>query len=158
VDRLHFIGLSWSVDARASARDITAWLRSLGLGVHEDVFRNNGVDSEVLVELTDSDLEKFGALLGRRNFFKAIASLGAVETAAKPMISAPTPPSTNTAERRQLTVMFRDLVGSTALSAQLDPEDMRDVLFRPEFAAPWLGRNPSDSSPIHERRRKGGRP
>ena len=76
-----------------------------------------------------TDLEKIGVPLGhRKRLLKAIASLGGTETATKAATPAATASSTDAAERRQLTVMFCDLVGSTALSARLDPEDMRRVI------------------------------
>ena len=109
--------------------DIGAWLRGLGLGQYEATFRENEIDAEVLLELTDTDLEKIGVPLGhRKRLLKAIASLGGTETATKAATPAATASSTAAAERRQLTVMFCDLVGSTALSARLDPEDMRRVI------------------------------
>src|SRR5271170_660923 len=109
--------------------DVGDWLRSLGLGQYETLFRQNDIDAEVLSELTEGDLEKLGVSLGhRKRLLKAIANLGATESLAKPANPAPTSPSTDAAERRQLTVMFCDLVGSTALSAKLDPEDMREVV------------------------------
>src|SRR5271154_3623686 len=102
--------------------DIADWLRSLGLGQYEALFRQNDIDAEVLSELTDGDLEKFGVSFGhRKRLLKAIASLGPTETAAKPAAPAPPQTSPDAAERRQLTVMFCDLVGSTAMSARLDP-------------------------------------
>jgi len=109
--------------------DIGAWLRNLGLERYEPAFRDNEIDWEVLPELTEGDLEKLGLPLGpRRKLLKAIAGLSgkptavATEAASSPKRRAPE------AERRQLTVMFVDLVGSTALSAQLDPEEMRQVI------------------------------
>jgi class 3 adenylate cyclase len=109
--------------------DVGQWLRGLGLGQYEATFRENEIDAEVLLELTDTDLEKIGVPLGhRKRLLKAIASLGATETAAKAATLAATTSSTDVAERRQLTVMFCDLVGSTALTARLDPEDMREVI------------------------------
>src|SRR5271170_7690104 len=109
--------------------DVGDWLRSLGLGQYETLFRQNDIDAEVLSELTEGDLEKLGVSLGhRKRLLKAIANLGATESLAKPANPAPTSPSTDAAECRQLTVMFCDLVGSTALSAKLDPEDMREVV------------------------------
>jgi class 3 adenylate cyclase/tetratricopeptide (TPR) repeat protein len=121
--------------------DVGDWLRSLGLAQHEAVFRDNGVEVDVLVELSDSDLEKLGVLLGhRRRMQKAIANLGAapagaVERAAPPAplepVMRPVPTSlaaTEAAERRHLTVMFCDLVGSTSISAKLDAEDWRDLV------------------------------
>jgi class 3 adenylate cyclase len=109
--------------------DIGGWLRSLGLGQYESAFCDNDIDAEVLNELTDGDLEKLGVSLGhRKRLLKAISSLGAPEIPTKPTGPVPARTSTDAAERRQLTVMFCDLVGSTAMSAQLDPEDMREVI------------------------------
>src|SRR5271154_1429156 len=106
--------------------DVGEWLRGLGLGQYEATFRDNEIDDAVLSDLTDGDLEKLGVPMGhRKRLLKAIAALGAPP--ATPFVS---PPSTSpdSAERRQLTVMFCDLVGSTALSARLDPEDMRQII------------------------------
>jgi class 3 adenylate cyclase/predicted ATPase/DNA polymerase III delta prime subunit len=109
--------------------DVGDWLRSLGLGEYEAVFLENKIDAEVLADLTDGDLEKLGVPMGhRKRLLKAIASLNAIETPAKATSPTPTPPTQDVAERRQLTVMFCDLVGSTAMSARLDPEDMRGVI------------------------------
>ena len=109
--------------------DVGGWLRSLGLSQYETLFRQNDIDAEVLSELTDGDLEKFGVSFGhRKRLLKAIASLGSTETAAKPANPVPLQAFPDAAERRQLTVMFCDLVGSTAMSARLDPEDMREVV------------------------------
>src|SRR5271165_3448073 len=109
--------------------DVGDWLRSLGLGQYEALFRQNDIDAEVLSELTDGDLEKFGVSFGhRKRLLKAIASLGSTESAPKPAVAVPPQTHTDVAERRHLTVMFCDLVGSTALSARLDPEDMREVI------------------------------
>jgi class 3 adenylate cyclase len=109
--------------------DVGDWLRGLGLGQYETLFRQNDIDAEVLSELTEGDLEKFGVSFGhRKRLLKAIASLGSTETAMKPAAFMALQTSTDAAERRQLTVMFCDLVGSTALSARLDPEDMRRVI------------------------------
>src|SRR5271170_7178829 len=109
--------------------DVGDWLRSLGLAQYEAVFRENGVDGEVVPDLTDGDLEKLGVLLGhRKRLLKAIATLGAAETVSKAGNPPSSSSSTDAAERRQLTVMFCDLVGSTAMSARLDPEDMREVI------------------------------
>jgi predicted ATPase/class 3 adenylate cyclase len=111
------------------AVDIATWLQELGLERYEPQFRENEIDWEVLPELTESDLEKLGLPLGhRKKLLKAIAGLSggpaAVSTGAGP---APTPVASE-AERRQLTVMFVDLVDSTALSAELDPEDLCEVI------------------------------
>ena len=109
--------------------DVGDWLRGLGLAQYEALFRENDIDTEVLAELTESDLTGLGVSLGhRKRLLKAIANLGSTETSAKPATSLPPQASLDTAERRQLTVMFCDLVGSTALSARLDPEDMRRVI------------------------------
>ena len=95
-------------------RQIANWLASLGLGEYAQRFAENGIDASVLRDLTDLDLEKIGVLLGhRKKILRAIAELDAAVL---------------TAERRQLTVMVCDLVGSTALSARLDPEDMRALI------------------------------
>src|SRR5580704_3475826 len=109
--------------------DVGGWLRSLGLSQYETLFRQNDIDAEVLSELTDGDLEKFGVSFGhRKRLLKAIATLVSTETAAQPATPAPDQTSPGVAERRQLTVMFCDLVSSTAISARLDPEDMREVI------------------------------
>jgi class 3 adenylate cyclase/tetratricopeptide (TPR) repeat protein len=101
---------------------IAEWLEKLGLGQYAERFAQNGIDVGVLPELMDEDFEKLGVLLGhRRKMLRAIADL---DPAA--LIASPTPPQD--AERRHLTVMFCDLVGSTALSARLDPEDMWEVI------------------------------
>jgi len=112
-----------------SVTDIGTWLRGLGLGQYEAAFRESEIEADVLPELTESDLEKIGLPLGpRKRILKAIATLGSTEAAATPTKAAPAPSSTDAAERRQLTVMFCDLVGSTAMSARLDPEDMGDLI------------------------------
>jgi class 3 adenylate cyclase/predicted ATPase len=105
--------------------EIGVWLSSLGLERYEPAFRDNAIDAEVLPELTEADLEKLGVLLGhRKRMLRAIAELGTV-----PLRAVPAPErAADPAERRQLTVMFCDLVGSTELSARLDPEDLREVI------------------------------
>jgi class 3 adenylate cyclase len=113
--------------------DLGGWLRSLGLQEYEAVFRENAIDETVLPDLTDQDLEKLGVLLGhRRKLLRAIGNLENAEKASSaiPTTTAPsaTPISQDAAERRQVTVMFSDLVGSTALSARMDPEDLREVI------------------------------
>jgi len=105
--------------------DIEAWLQGLGLERYVPAFRDNEIDAEVLPELTEADLATLGLPLGpRRKLLKAIAGLrqGALPS------PAPVSATAQEAERRQLTVMFCDLVGSTALSAWLDPEDLREVI------------------------------
>jgi class 3 adenylate cyclase len=108
--------------------DVGAWLRGLGLGQYEGVFRDSEIEADVLSELTEADLEKLGLPLGpRKRILKAIASLDGTDT-AESATSLARPSPADAAERRQLTVMFCDLAGSTALSARLDPEDMRQVI------------------------------
>ena len=105
--------------------DIAIWLRGLGLERYEAAFRENEIDSEALSRLTAEDLTDLGVMLGshRRKLLKAIAALhGTADTASEAASGVPA------AERRQLTVMFCDLVGSTALAARLDPEDLREVI------------------------------
>ena len=115
--------------------DVGGWLRSLGLEHYEGKFRDNNVDWDVLPQLTADDFRDIGvvAVGDRRRLLSAIAALAAetrspaalaAEIGAEPNRSA----APATAERRQLSVMFCDLVGSTALSARLDPEDMRTVI------------------------------
>src|SRR5438128_9340541 len=107
-------------------KDIAEWLASLDLGEYAQRFAENAIDLSVIRDLTENDLEELGVLLGhRRKMLRAIAELQG-EAASKPQTSAE--PGRDRAERRQLTVMFCDLVGSTALSARLDPEDMRQLM------------------------------
>ena len=113
--------------------DIAAWLRGLGLERYEQAFRNNDVDAKILPHLTADDLKDIGiASVGhRRTILASIEALGAADPAsAETFEPVPAPPATPRpeAERRQLTVMFVDLVGSTALSGKLDPEDMQQVI------------------------------
>jgi len=125
--------------------DVGAWLRSLGLERYEAAFRENGIDLSVLPDLTDQDLEKLGVLLGhRRKLQRAIANLeGEASEKRAPLVAvvaaapaAQHPP--DTAEHRQVTVMFSDLVGSTALSTRMDPEDAARGLTR---LAVYMGAN-----------------
>ena len=96
---------------------------------NEATFRDSEVDAEVLLELTDADLEKLGMPLGhRKRLLKAIGALNMRAAGSKPPATAAPGPKAEAAERRQLTVMFCDLVGSTALAARLDPEDMRGII------------------------------
>src|SRR5580692_7377650 len=106
-------------------KDIAEWLASLDLGEYAKRFAENAIGLSVIRDLTENDLKELGVLLGhRRKMLRAITELQ--EEAAKPQ--TPAEPRRDRAERRQLTVMFCDLVGSTALSARLDPEDMRQVM------------------------------
>src|SRR5262245_27321811 len=112
---------------------IAEWLKSLGMSEYGQRFAENGIEIDVLPELTDQDLEKLGVLLGhRRRMLRAIRELSsppvATAPAAAPVPTETKPPTRDSAERRQLTVMFCDLVGSTALSARLDPEDLRTII------------------------------
>ena len=113
--------------------DLGGWLRSLGLERYEAAFRENEIDETVLPNLTAEDLKELGvAALGhRRKLLDAIATLHADTNASPSVIPGPTAVDTSPqdrAERRQVTVMFSDLVGSTALSARMDPEDLREVI------------------------------
>ena len=114
-------------------QQIADWLKTLGMSEYAERFAENAIDFSVLPDLTDQDLEKLGVLLGhRRKLLRAIADLRDIEKST-PVVSVavapPTaPPPLDTAERRQVTVMFSDLVGSTALSARMDPEDLREVI------------------------------
>jgi class 3 adenylate cyclase/predicted ATPase len=116
--------------------DIVVWLRSLGLGKYEAAFRENEITEKVLPNLTAEDLKELGvAALGhRRTLLDAIAALRNDASGEAPSVdaatasSAPSARPEDRAERRQVTVMFSDLVGSTALSARMDPEDLREVI------------------------------
>ena len=109
--------------------DIETWLRGLGLQQYLAAFRDNAIDAEIVPELTDADLEKLGVVLGhRKRLLTAIATLAAPQPVVKDTPVVPAPSHGDGAERRHLTVMFCDLVGSTALSARMDPEDLREVL------------------------------
>jgi class 3 adenylate cyclase/predicted ATPase len=112
-------------------QQIADWLGKLGLSEYAQRFADNDIDFTILGDLTDQDLEKIGiASLGhRRKLLRAIANLEAIEKSAPAVVPAPaTPLPLDIAERRQVTVMFSDLVGSTALSARMDPEDLREVI------------------------------
>jgi class 3 adenylate cyclase len=106
--------------------DVSDWLRKLGLERYEAAFRDNEIDREALPKLTAEDLKDLGVMLGshRRKLLEAIAALRSKSGLRRPAADQ----VASTAERRQLTVMFCDLVGSTELSAQLDPEDLREVI------------------------------
>ena len=116
--------------------DVAVWLRSLGLGKYEAAFRENEIDETVLPSLTEEHLKQLGvtALGHRVKLLDAIAALRndagrkAIALDAAASSSAPSAHLEDRAERRQVTVMFSDLVGSTALSARVDPEDLREVI------------------------------
>lgn len=108
---------------------ITDWLASLGLSEYAGRFAENGIDFSVVPDLTDQDLKDIGVLLGhRRKMLRAISGLAGTSTLTQLPAVAPEPTHEHDAERRQVTVMFTDLVGSTALSARMDPEDLRDII------------------------------
>ena len=109
--------------------DIDGWLRGIGLAQYAEMFRANDIDGEMLGRLTNDDLKDIGvASFGhRKKLLEAIAELaGAAPVSPQPGLTEPK--AHNAAERRQVTVMFSDLVGSTALSARMDPEDLREVI------------------------------
>ena len=109
-------------------QQIADWLEKLGMSEYALRFAENDIDTSVLRHLTDQDLKELGVSLGhRRKMLAAIAELAA-SVPASPQPPVNEPKSQDTAERRQVTVMFADLVGSTALSARMDPEDLREVI------------------------------
>jgi class 3 adenylate cyclase len=115
-------------------QQVADWLERLGLSQYARCFAENDISFVILPDLTDQDLEKIGvASLGhRRLLLRSIAELKIVDkTTLAPDAAASAPPAAakmDTAERRQVTVMFSDLVGSTALSGRMDPEDLREVI------------------------------
>jgi class 3 adenylate cyclase len=113
--------------------DLGGWLRGLGLEQYEAAFRENAISEKILPNLTADDLKDLGVgMVGhRRMLLDAIAALRAEASAPTPLSDAPPArdkAAKDIAERRQVTVMFSDLVGSTALSARMDPEDLREVI------------------------------
>ena len=125
-------GSAIDTQREAAMQQIADWLEKLGLGQYAQRFAENDINFVILSDLTDQDLEKIGVMsLGhRRQLLRAIAELNGVEKATPkpvPPAAAPVAPH-DAAERRQVTVMFSDLVGSTALSARMDPEDLREVI------------------------------
>ena len=113
-------------------KPIGDWLSQVGMHEYAQRFAENGIDLDIVTELTDQDLEKIGvtSLGHRRKLLRAIVNLKAAEkvTSAAAAVAPPAPRTADTAERRQVTVMFSDLVGSTALAAQMDPEDLRELI------------------------------
>ena len=115
-------------------KQIADWLEKLGMSEYTEQFAENDIDLSVLVDLTDQDLKELGVASSghRRKLLRAIADFEAIQKSAPAVAVAAAAPAAprplDTAERRQLTVMFCDLVGSTALSARLDPEDMREIV------------------------------
>jgi class 3 adenylate cyclase len=114
--------------------DVGGWLRGLGLGQYETNFRDNKINAELLPRLTNDDLKDIGvsALGDRLQLLDAIAALAGAKPAADVRASRPGPPLPKgpavSAERRPITVMFCDLVGSTSLAAKLDAEDWRNLV------------------------------
>src|SRR5690349_13271707 len=110
--------------------DVAAWLQSLGLERYVPAFRDNEIDWDALPKLSAEDLKDLGVVLGghRRRLLDAIAALGATATADSATAAPRDLPAPAAAERRQLTVMFCDLVGSTPLSTRFDPEDLREIV------------------------------
>ena len=114
----------------AAMQQIADWLKELGMSEYSERFVENHIDLRILRELTDQDLKDLGVVsLGhRRRMLVAIREHGGSAPATSHAKPAAAPPAQHGAERRQLTVMFCDLVGSTALSARLDPEDLRGII------------------------------
>src|SRR6201997_5043932 len=110
--------------------DVAEWLRGLGLAQYEPAFRDNDIDGEVLRRLTGEDLRELGvrSIGHRRRLLDAISVLSTVLAGAAVTLASTEMLVRADAERRQLTVMFCDLVGSTELSSRLDPEDLREVI------------------------------
>src|SRR5262245_31520228 len=114
--------------------DVAGWLRDLGLERYEQAFRDNDVDAGILPRLTADDLTAIGvtSVGHRRRLLDAIASLSTTTEPAEdvaPLVAAERQMARAAeAERRQLTVMFVDLVGSTALASKLEPEDLREMI------------------------------
>jgi class 3 adenylate cyclase len=113
--------------------DVVRWLHGLGLGMYEAAFRQNDIDEAVLPNLTAEDLKELGvSTVGHRR--KLLNAIAVLRSGAKaPSVYVPTESGDQInqeirAERRQVTVMFSDLVGSTALSGRMDPEDLREVI------------------------------
>src|SRR5262249_2164180 len=109
-------------------QQIADWLEKLGMSEYAERFVESDIDTSVLRDLTDQDLKELGVSLGhRRKMLRAIAEFAsAAPTSPQPTLTEPK--TQDTAERRQVTVLFSDLVGSTALSARMDPEDLREVI------------------------------
>jgi len=113
-----------------AVQQIADWLEKLGLSEYAQRFAENGIDISVLRYLTDQDLKDIGVLLGhRRKMLAAISELtGAAPVTSEAAAVEAQPKTQDSAERRRVTVMFSDLVGSTALSTRMDPEDLRELI------------------------------
>jgi class 3 adenylate cyclase len=111
----------------ANGGDIQTWLAKRGFAKYAEAFASNDITLDVLPDLTDADLKYLGVgtMGDRKRLLRAIASMGA---AILPPVSSATTPSSTDAERRQISVLFCDLVGSTALASRLDAEDLRDMI------------------------------
>jgi predicted ATPase/class 3 adenylate cyclase len=110
-------------------QSIAHWLNTVGLGQYAERFAESYIDADVLRDLTDGDLEKIGIPLGhRKKLLRAIRELADASAATPPQAATSKPAPHDSAERRQLTVMFVDLVGSTGLSTMLDPEDLQEII------------------------------
>ena len=110
-------------------QQIADWLEKLGMSEYAQCFAENKIDVSVLCHLTDQDLKDIGVPLGhRRKILSAIGELGGATSVTTEPTAGAEPKAQDTAERRQVTVMFSDLVGSTALSARMDAEDLREVI------------------------------
>ncbi|HEY2531405.1 MAG TPA: adenylate/guanylate cyclase domain-containing protein [Xanthobacteraceae bacterium] len=108
---------------------IAEWLGSLGLSEYADRFAENRIDLSILRDLTDQDLKDLGVVLGdRRRILRAIAELAGTVVATSELAAAAELKPRDEAERRQVTVMFSDLVGSAALASCMDPEDLREIV------------------------------
>jgi class 3 adenylate cyclase len=110
-------------------QQIADWLKQLCMSEYAERFAENRIDVSVLRHLTDQDLKDVGIPLGhRRKMLTAIGEFAGVARATPEPAAQAEPKPQDSAERRQVTVMFSDLVGSTALSARMDPEDLREVI------------------------------
>jgi class 3 adenylate cyclase len=115
---------------KASMTGASAWLEELGLGQYAQVFAEQSIDFSVISDLTEGDLEKLGIPLShRKRMLKAIGALAGANRAADTDQASVAPPRLSP-ERRQLTLLFCDLVGSAALASELDPEDLSDVIHK----------------------------
>ena len=110
-------------------QQIADWLEKLGMSEYAGCFAENRIDFSALRDLTDQDLKDIGVVLGdRRKILRAISELAGAAPATSQVHAVTEPRPQDSAERRQVTVMFSDLVGSTALSTRMDPEDLREVI------------------------------
>jgi class 3 adenylate cyclase len=113
---------------RCAMQQVADWLEKLGMSEYAQRFAENDIDTSVLPHLTDDNLKELGISLGHRvKLLAAIRQLGETARTVEPIVTPAAKPQ-DAAERRQVTVMFSDLVGSTALSARLDPEDLREII------------------------------